>query len=118
MSGILELPNGDSYAGDFKDGLYDGYSLYKCKNGDTYCGDFAQGKRNGQGILKLSTPSGTVLDFIGSFTDDVLTHGQHKDEFGTYLGQFAIQNGRPISHGKGMLQFTNGDIYDGNWSQG
>lgn len=28
-SGVLDLQNGDSYAGDFKDDLFDGYSLYK-----------------------------------------------------------------------------------------
>jgi hypothetical protein len=43
----LNLPNGDSYAGDFKDELYDGYSLYKHGDGSTYCGDYVKGKRNG-----------------------------------------------------------------------
>jgi hypothetical protein len=63
-------------------------------------------------------PQGTFFDYIGVFADDRLSHGQHADEFGTYLGQFDIVNGRPVSHGKGMLQFTNGDIYDGSWKHG
>ena len=46
-TGIFTFKNGDEYAGDFKDDLFDGYSLLKYANGDTYCGDFVKGKRQG-----------------------------------------------------------------------
>ena len=46
-SGLLEMANGESYAGDFEDELFHGYSLYRYKGGDSYCGDFVRGKRHG-----------------------------------------------------------------------
>ena len=55
-SGVLTKANGDEYAGDFVNDLYDGYSLYKYANGDVYCGDFSKGKRQGDGVLKIKEP--------------------------------------------------------------
>ena len=52
-SGVLTKANGDEYAGDFVNDLYDGYSLYKYVNGDVYCGDFSKGKMHGDGVLKI-----------------------------------------------------------------
>jgi len=72
FQGVLKKKNGDEYAGDFKDDLYDGYSLYKYSNGDTYCGDFVEGKRNGNGVLKISA---TGMNFAGRFEDDELIGG-------------------------------------------
>ena len=47
-TGVMTYKNGDEYAGDFIDDLYDGYSLMKYANGDTFCGDFLKGKRFGK----------------------------------------------------------------------
>ena len=49
-------------------------------------------------------------------------YGQHvDDQQGTYMGQFGHEEGnlnRVFFHGKGIFQFKNGDIYEGDWSDG
>lgn len=63
-TGILKKANGDEYAGDFLNDLYDGYSLYKyAKSGDIYCGDFYKGKMHGDGVLKTKLGK----DYAGRF---------------------------------------------------
>ena len=61
------MANGDEYAGDFVNDLFDGYSLFKFANGDIYCGDFSKGKKNGNGVLKIKK---TGLDYAGLFENN------------------------------------------------
>ena len=83
LTGVFTYENGDEYAGDFKDDLFDGYSLLKYANGDTYCGDFKHGKRNGNGILRIKA---SRCEFVGEFENGKLIHGQTRAPEGEYLG--------------------------------
>ena len=112
-SGVLTKANGDEYAGDFVNDLYDGYSLYKYANGDVYCGDFSKGKRHGDGVLKIKEPD---QDFAGRFENGHITHGQVKNDEGEYLGEFAPET--RLYEGRGIMKFKSGETYDGEWSNG
>ena len=111
--GILKKVNGDEYAGDFKDDLYDGYSLYKYAIGDSYCGDFVLGKRHGNGVLIISA---TGENFAGRFENDELIGGQVLCQEGEYMGEFAPKT--RAFQGRGIMKFKTGDIYDGFWEDG
>ena len=58
---------------------------------------------------------------MGQFENGRLVHGQHMDEFGTYLGHFSAHEDAPNKvyfEGQGLLQFKNGDVYQGEWKDG
>ena len=115
-TGVFTFENGDEYAGDFKEDLFDGYSLMKYANGDTYCGDFQNGKRHGNGILRVKASG---REFVGEFENGKMVHGQMKAAEGEYLGQFGQgEDGKYFYHGKGLMKFATGDVYEGRWENG
>lgn len=64
----LELPNGDVYEGEIRDGQRTGYGVYSWRDGQRYEGGFDAGRRTGLGTFTLR--DGTV--FRGEFLDDRL----------------------------------------------
>jgi len=58
--------NGDSYAGEFKNGVRHGRGTYVHSSGDRYEGEFKNGKRNGTGTYRYT--SGEI--YQGEFKDD------------------------------------------------
>jgi len=111
--GILHKDNGDEYAGDFKDDLYNGYGMYKYVNGDQYSGDFLMGKREGNGVLTIAT---TDDKFSGRFEQGELIGGVLICKEGEYMGAFAPKT--RAFQGRGIMKFKTDDIYDGFWENG
>lgn len=90
----------------------DGYGIQKYTNGETYCGDFVNGLKEGKGIFKRLNGD----SISGVWRDGVLTMGQQRYPDGVYFGSF---DDRMQPSGKGIFQFdTNGDIYQGSWKEG
>ena len=50
--GQMILENGDTYKGQFHNGLFHGFGEYRYGNGDIYVGNFDQGRESGGEILK------------------------------------------------------------------
>jgi hypothetical protein len=49
--GVIRFPNGEAYAGEFKEGRIHGLGTYSWPNGERYSGDFAASLKSGLGIL-------------------------------------------------------------------
>lgn len=64
----IELPSGDVYEGEIRDGQRTGYGVYSWQNGQRYEGGFDAGRRSGLGIFTLR--DGTT--FRGEFLEDRL----------------------------------------------
>lgn len=45
------MSNGDTYIGEFKDGLYHGKGQFNDKDGNVFDGEFQNGKKEGTGVL-------------------------------------------------------------------
>jgi hypothetical protein len=78
----------DSYTGQFKAGLPDGFGKYVWKNGDWYEGHWKKGVREGKGIMKLTAPGtkDSVLDgywkkdkYIGKYEQPYKVHHKTAD---------------------------------------
>ena len=53
-SGTQDLKDGSKYAGEFRNGQFDGKGTLTWKDGDQYVGDFKAGIRNGSGTVTLA----------------------------------------------------------------
>ena len=65
--GTYTVANGDQYSGEFKDGTFNGQGTYSFANGSRYAGDFKDGKRSGQGAFTRT--DGSVV--VGEWRDDL-----------------------------------------------
>ncbi len=129
---VVTFPNGDSYKGTFKAGLFHGWGEYSYKvgdhyegtfdndlksgkgtyiyaNGDKYVGDFKNDMREGVGSIML----GNGDKYVGEFKNDSLTgKGARFYESGNrYSGDF--RDG--VKQGNGVLSYFNGDSYKGEF---
>lgn len=59
-SGKLTFENGDTYKGEFKNGIFHGKGTFTAVSGWTYVGEFKNGLADGQG--KLTTENKTVYE--------------------------------------------------------
>jgi hypothetical protein len=129
---VMNLPSGDRYEGEFRNGLFNGWGVYAYKNGDRYEGEFADDQKDGKGTF-----TGANGDkYVGEFAKD-RKHGQgtlffkNGDRFvGAFendcfqgSGTMAYQNGnryvgefnRGQKHGTGTFTYANGDRYEGSF---
>ncbi len=67
---LRELPGGDRYVGQFRDGQPHGQGAYLFSGGERYVGDFLHGRHHGQGLLVL----GDGRRYLGEWKDG-LRHG-------------------------------------------
>jgi hypothetical protein len=47
----MTYDNGESYKGEWKSDVIDGYGEYIWPNGDRYVGNYKRGKRDGSGVM-------------------------------------------------------------------
>ena len=86
--GRFDWADGSYYEGNFNNGEYNGFGVYKWQNDKFYEGDWKEGKMHGRG--KLSYTNGDWYE--GSF----------------YKGK---------KHGKGIFKWAkDGSYYDGEWN--
>jgi hypothetical protein len=105
-------PDGTKYAGEFKDGTFDGKGTYTNPDGRIYIGEFKNGQIHGHG--KTTSPDGT--EYIGEYKDGK-ENGQGTIKWATgrkYTGQW--KDGK--LHGQGTLSFPNGQEFIGGFKDG
>eukprot|EP01048_Picozoa_sp_COSAG05_P010877 COSAG05_NODE_985_length_6290_cov_2.922953_1_plen_729_part_00 len=112
----IEYSNGDSYSGEWKDGLYDGQGTFVYPDGlGTYTGGWKAGERHGEGTLTYArsgnTFSGTWVEgkrcgegtltwatgarYVGGWTDDMMAGvGTMTRADGSWT-KYEYENGRP-----------------------
>lgn len=129
---VVSFPNGDTYRGSFKNGLFDGDGVYTYANGDRYEGEFQNDMKSGKGTFTFVSGD----RYVGEFRNDMMngTGTMYFDNGERYVGEF--QNGRmtgkgtryyssgnkyegdfknDLKHGNGVLTFRNGDVYKGEF---
>jgi hypothetical protein len=127
--GTYTFANGDVYEGDWLDGDRTGKGTYTSADGDVYEGVWLEGKRHGPGILKtvkgeefkqtyrdgdLEKSSEVTSEAIGVEQKDGISDAVLTTSEGDYRGN--VKDGVP--HGLGIMEYANGDYYDGEWRDG
>lgn len=109
--GQYRWPNGQRYAGAFKDGQPDGLGRLILPDGSRYRGDFSAGQYAGQG--RLDHPDGR---FYQGFWRDGQRAGEGTGTVtsGVYRGSW--RNDQP--HGEGVLEGSDGSRYRGSFIDG
>jgi hypothetical protein len=123
----------DEFEGEF-DGDFR-FGLVKFANGDCYFGEYKDGKLHGEGSL-IKRKDGNEKVYKGIFkegllisgkiflTDKNIFDGEWNFDLELYNGIFSYDNGEKYigemnidlkKHGKGMMMFKNGYVYDGEW---
>lgn len=129
---VVTFPNGDSYKGAFKAGLFHGWGEYSYKTGDHYEGSFDNDLKSGKGTYVYANGDKYVGDFkndmregigsmmfgsgdkyVGQFRNDAITgKGARFYKSGNkYSGDF--KDG--VKQGNGVLSYFNGDSYKGEF---
>ena len=67
---FIDASNGDSYEGEWLDGLYHGKGRLVKRNGIVYDGDFKEGLKHGHGVLHWPSNPSAVPRYEGSFKED------------------------------------------------
>lgn len=90
--------NGYYYKGNFKNGLFEGEGLLKSPNGSFYKGNFEKGLYHGNGMFIWGNNNKNSKGNSFTFPEK-------------YRGEFAFGK----KEGKGIYQFENGDLFNGNF---
>ena len=109
---VMDLPNGDRYEGEFRNGLFNGWGVYTYRNGDRYEGEFADDLKHGKGTYTAADGE----KYVGEFVKDrrqgqgtlFLKNGDR------YVGSF--ENGLP--QGQGTMTYQNGGRFSGDFNHG
>ena len=140
IGGDENNPEASIYEGEYVDGKWDGYGTYTWPSGQKYEGEWKEGKYNGHGKLTYSNDTvfeGTFVDgkkdgdgtytlTDGTVINEKWDHGakyvENKEytlpdgEAGAYTGFWDVTNKYPT--GRGVMQFANGDVYEGDFAEG
>jgi len=73
----------DTYEGNFKKGLPDGYGVYTYGDGKVFRGDFKKGTKEGKGELSMEILTGKDSVLTGYWEDDVYV-GSHEKPYELY----------------------------------
>ena len=114
--GLFTFENGDSYNGEWNNGLMHGYGEYTWSDGQKYAGDWENGKHDGRGFMSWSenvsarTKGGR---YTGSFKQGKRVGLGSETLVGhcVYAGEWQDDK----RAGRGTLKWDNGNTYDGEW---
>lgn len=131
----MDLPGGDRYEGETRDGAMEGWGVYSFADGDRYEGEFLNNRINGKGTLSYENGNRYSGDFknglkhgngVFTFANGDTYRGEFKDnqregrgtyvfaDGARYVGDF--RNGR--RHGKGKYVYAGGEEYVGEFRNG
>ena len=114
-NGTCTFSTGDSYVGEWKDGVMSGTGKYTYANGQVYQGQFLNDEMNGFG--KYTWPNGDGFNVYEGEWKDNQQNGRGKftwPDGQVYEGDF--KNG--TSNGSGTMRFADGSTYEGNFKDG
>ena len=104
---------GNSYEGDFKNGLRDGQGTYSWIDGDKYFGSWKDGEITGQGTFLFAGGNSYIGEFVAGLKDGQGTFIWKSG--GNYLGEYKNDK----RHGRGIVYLADGSISQtGIWSDG
>ncbi|KFP91070.1 Radial spoke head 1, partial [Apaloderma vittatum] len=111
--GKAELPNGDTYDGQYEHGFRSGKGTYRFRNGAFYIGEYLQNKKHGRGIFFYPDGSKYEGDWVN---DQRHGYGEYTYPNGdTYTGEWFNHN----RHGQGTYVYKDtGSKYVGSWVNG
>ena len=101
--GVANLPNGDTYDGEYKKGLRHGRGEYKFQCGAIYKGEYQNNKKHGQGSFHY--PDGSWYE--GEWFEDM------KQGHGTYVYRYLYKQTICLF----IYPFRNADRYEGQFYQ-
>lgn len=101
---------GDTYYGDFANGLRSGYGCYKFVGGDVYEGNFSDGQCHGLGVKYMS--NGDVYD--GEWYNGK-AHGYGVKTFHFCGDSYRGNHENDERHGYGVYRWFNGHEYEGDF---
>ena len=107
--GTCTWPSGDHYEGEWKNGKFNGKGTMTYAGGSVYEGEFVDNKKNGECIWTKSDGTVVTENWIYGKKVETLTL-----EDGTYTG--GVTDGKP--DGQGKMEYTNGQVYEGEWKNG
>ncbi|AZT84857.1 hypothetical protein EHN06_15575 [Marinobacter sp. NP-4(2019)] len=106
----FRLPDGSTYSGDTRDGLFHGKGVQEFASGTVYSGEFQEGYWHGYG--ELESPAG--WRYLGEFRQGLMAgQGVLEDEDSRYEGEF--QNNE--FHGAGRYEDSSG-VYIAEFVEG
>lgn len=107
--GILELPNGDKFEGQWVDDKMQGQGTYTYAKGGSYSGLWAGGKKQGFGVFTYLNGD----EYEGSFQNDHMNgHGSFSYvDGGIFIGNLVDD----LRQGYGELTFPSQGTYEGEW---
>ncbi len=125
----IQETDGSYYTGQVKNGLKHGRGRYVSADGSEYAGEFLEGKPHGWGIYhhpdgrskKVLYQSGRLVEarLLSHETD---AEGCVYGEFvclGRYSGWFKGNKIKGyIPHGRGIMKYSNGSVFSGQWVNG
>lgn len=107
--GVLIMPNGDKYEGEWKNDLQNGKGTFTYANGDIYEGQWVNGNREGSGTFTWADGR----KYVGAWKNDQRNgKGLYTWPSGDrYEGDF--KDGQ--LNGRGVYTYANGKVMEGNW---
>jgi len=106
---------GQSYQGEWKSNLKDGYGIQQYANGNKYEGQWQASRRHGEGVLWAKVGQKLRKVYTGGWLDDK-KHGQGTFFYkggDSYQGSW--EHGR--RHGQGTMRYADGAVYIGLWHE-
>tara|TARA_R100000908_G_C3752888_1_gene147338 strand:+ start:2361 stop:3332 length:972 start_codon:yes stop_codon:yes gene_type:complete len=142
-TGTFHMMHGDTYEGEWRNKLQEGYGTYSYVSGEKYVGNWKNGKKHGKGTFYYSDGQvlkgewckdnfikGNKYDAEGVFiTDEVEINGLlYKGDFNENChlsgkGEAKLKNGNSykgefkynVLHGKGVFSWNDGRVWVGEW---
>lgn len=103
--GKATYENGETYDGEYVEGVRQGRGTYVFVNGDVYKGAYEENGKHGLGEMKYSSKTGA--------------EDEEPDEGApTRGGRFRGYYRKSQRHGEGSFTYVNGDVYCGKWENG
>ena len=103
----IKWSDGDSFEGNYREGLREGKGIYKYTDGSIYDGEWKTGKQDGRGVYKLA--DGRVYD--GEWKDGKQDgYGVGKDATGKVIYDGQWKNGEPVKDGQAVGSSSGGAL--------
>ncbi|MCP3930323.1 MAG: peptidase C14 caspase catalytic subunit p20 [Bacteroidetes bacterium] len=130
--GVFAYPDGSKYEGQFREETINGSGIFQYANGEKHQGAFREGYAHGEGIRFYpdgEQRSGIWEDgeYIGAKKEQAQKEGciagNCEDGQGTYVfknhsAEYVGAFYNYLPHGEGIAYYSNGERYEGTWSEG